>query len=1034
MHGAKVAPFWRPRLFLRGARSVRLPVPWKLPRATVDQRPPSVSTPLTAADSNPARRSRIVDHLLRSKASFLNGYRTARSDSGLSSHPQKSLRERYLRLRLETLPRYRQRAHARLYRFFVDRASRRGLRLKERQITARLLTLAMDASGEQLSRRRRFAAMANNVYRAGVAAASEIRDQYNTSRVGDGSSGAGSGGSEWDGDRPPNIPGAFPDVSFATGGDAQMVLFPMYAKRHVRKYQQRTQQSSPHGAYGEYHKHGPSSSSSSDDGARMQVGRHPHAAPDWHREFARLEDEKAVVDVNVHGWLYLTNPGSLTRKNRILIGLARRLSGIPAPGQWVPVASGSEAAVATATPAETAYQRREHLRETQNILRAAEAIERRGQGEKEIANRGGYSETPETAASYDDRSSDDDNDSYNRATADRTRESSGHRSGYSTPGSRSLESPVPPQGPSAYPPPPGPGKLTPKSSWSSSGGSGSGALEMTEAELNAANTNLLARLGPFLTIPVVDQPVTLFFYNEKRSQSRTVVTSDAGHFSICAALDFVPTHVRVLVSSSNGMNSSSNASRSVPTNMSETALVSSLTEPLSAVAPIELVEDRGVSLISDIDDTIKASNISQGTREIFRNTFVRELGEMTVEGAREWYNSLHKLGVQFHYCSNSPWQLFPMLTTFFKQAGLPRGPLHLKQYSGMLQGIFEPVAERKRGTLEKILRDFPRRQFLLVGDSGEADLEVYTDLVLAHPGRVLAIFIRDVTTPEQPGYFGGSKSTRTIPLRNSADVSESLPPLPPRSASVSSKPETQGFFAGNLIDLDDGSESTSSTEFGAGGGLPSTIPPKPMSKTSSSSSVNALPSSSKPRPPPRPKKPAALQGSSTTVTSASSVGSKYPKQSRETSAAPPSSRLAPAPPAPRKTASQMSGSGSSAQSSNRTAKDMDEAPPPPPPRRSQLADARQGWSEQSERSERSESVDTSSRFHKEERPAQQQQSLPPSKKVEMWRRRLAHAQDILTPQGVALYTWRRGQDVAVEAIGIVERALRESRQGESKAR
>ncbi|CAK7230726.1 hypothetical protein SBRCBS47491_007685 [Sporothrix bragantina] len=1028
MQQAKVAPSWRPRLFLRGARSVRPPVPWKHPHALTRQRAPSsISTPAISPESPRLGRSTIVDHLLLSKASFLDGYRAARSKAGLPPPPRASLRDRILRLRLETLPRYRQRAHSRLYRFFIERAARRSARTKERQITARLLTLAMDTSQERGSRRRRFAAMANNVYRAGVAAASEIRDQYNTSRAGEGSSG-NSNGSDWEGDRPPNIPGAFPDVSFATGGDAQMVLFPMYAKRHVRKYQQRPQQASPYGAYGAYHERSSSSSSSSDDEGRMQVGRHPDAAPNWHQEFARLEDEKAIVDVYVHGWLYLANPGPLTRKNRILIGLARRLSGIPAPGQWVPVATGPDAAVATVSPTNNPGQRHEDLREAQKIIREAEAIELRGQGEKEVANRGGYSETPETAASYDDSSSDEGAGSHGR----------GAHSGYNTP--RAFESPVSSHGPGAYPPPPGPGKLTPKSSWASvrsggvgggaAGGNGGGALEMTEAELNAANTNLLARLGPFLTTPVIDQPVTLFFYNDSKSQSRTVTTSDAGHFSTCAALDFVPTHVRVLVSSSNGVSSSSNVSRGVPANVSETALVNSLTDPLSAVAPIELVEDRGVSLISDIDDTIKSSNISMGTREIFRNTFVRELGDMTVEGAREWYNSLHDLGVQFHYCSNSPWQLFPMLTTFFKHAGLPKGPLHLKQYSGMLQGIFEPVAERKRGTLEKILRDFPRRRFLLVGDSGEADLEVYTDLVLAHPGRVLAIFIRDVTTPEQPGYFDASASTRTVPVSKAATIAtERRPALPPRMASAPPKPEPQGPVMGTLIDFDDGPEITGSSTavppgagFGAGGGLPSTIPPVSTSTASSSSSVNIAPGSRKPPPPPRPSKPLALRGSMATAASSSSVTGSSPTQSPSTTGTP-SSRLVPPPPPPRKPVGSTSSASNSGRSSprNATADYTDDVPPPPPPRRTQTADLRQ------ERPDRSERSDTTERPDRSERPAQQQQSLPPNKKVDMWRRRLAHAQDVLGPQGVALYTWRRGQDVAVEAVGIVERALRESR-------
>src|SRR3978361_499770 len=102
----------------------------------------------------------------------------------------------------------------------------------------------------------------------------------------------------------------------------------------------------------------------------------------------------------------------------------------------------------------------------------------------------------------------------------------------------------------------------------------------------------------------------------------------------------------------------------------------------------------------------------------------------------------------------------------------------------MLQGIFEPVAERKKGTLEKIMRDFPERKFILIGDSGEADLEVYTDVVLANPGKILAIFIRDVTTPESQGFFdsamgplsGGRWNARDNLLRHSGDSRTASPP------------------------------------------------------------------------------------------------------------------------------------------------------------------------------------------------------------------------------------------------------------------
>ena len=255
---------------------------------------------------------------------------------------------------------------------------------------------------------------------------------------------------------------------------------------------------------------------------------------------------------------------------------------------------------------------------------------------------------------------------------------------------------------------------------------------MTAAELATANGHLLTRLKPFLASGLAEQPVSAFFYNDSISRQRTVYTDASGHFNVRAPLDFIPTHVRVLAG-----------------------------EGFSATEEVNVTTDRGVSLISDIDDTIKHSNIIGGAREIFRNAFIRDLADLTIDGVREWYNTLHDMGVKIHYVSNAPWQVYPVLSSYFKLANLPPGSFHLKQYSGALQGIFEPVAERKKGTLDRLMRDFPERKFILVGDSGEADLEVYTDVVLGNPDRILGVFIRDVTTPVQSGYFdpnGGSGS------------------------------------------------------------------------------------------------------------------------------------------------------------------------------------------------------------------------------------------------------------------------------------
>lgn len=947
----------------------------------------------------------------------------------LFPHVGKSLRERYrerlVTFHLDTLPYYKHRLQSRIYRYILSRQSRRLAKTRwvDRiaQSSRRLLlgpapksksrpkskphppskkikgqhkgddahvralesgennsSRKMSYSGygpssgfaEPGSRRKKMAAIAKSIYNAGAATATEIRNQYDNTRV----RGVVDVNDE---SYKTSIPGSFPDVAIVTRGQEEMVIFPSYAKKHVRQFRD---DGSKIASYGE------------GDPRNGPVNDEDY----WRNEWARAEDKKAVVDVDVRGWVYSPHRGPMTRKNRVLIGLARRLSGIPAPTRQ---ATGGLQSLSTA------HEEREEMREQQRIAKEAEEIERRGRAEESAAVRGGYSEAPK----------DDDSEGEGRTSPLRKR--SGSHTPVSTPPSPSL---------SARPT------------------GGGAAMELTEAELAMANANLMARLGPFLTTPLVQLPVTLFFYNDSQSQSRTVETNDAGHFSMRAGLDFIPTHVRVLAN-----------------------------EDLSTVQEIEITDDEGISLISDIDDTIKHSSISLGAREIFRNTFIRDLKGLTIDGVQEWYGELHKMGVRFHYCSNSPWQLFPVIATFFRHAQLPPGSLHLKQYSGMLQGIFEPVAERKKGTLEKILRDFPSRRFILVGDSGEADLEVYTDLAVANPGRILAVFIRDVTTPEQAGYFDAA--INDLPPRSSRqstmdDDPTRRPTLPPRTLSEPPKPD--GPAEGTLIDFSDEPAPMDEQE--------QSKLEKLKGPSSGASDLASLAMRGKKPPPPRPNKPAALKGEASGLSS----------QTGETFAANPSSpapsrkpvaqqikNALPHPLTQIQNSSQQSlqsspgqgpkrANGSTANTSSTTSTKSSsqvatppgststpstrQPPPPPPPRRRitpsllslspraralrhsnsnpdiEKLDLNAATPSASDARPRPARVNTASTFDSMLGPStrtdyrQNGQYSPINKKLELWRRRLERAHEMLDREGVRLYTWRRGEDVVLEAVGLVK--------------
>lgn len=170
-------------------------------------------------------------------------------------------------------------------------------------------------------------------------------------------------------------------------------------------------------------------------------------------------------------------------------------------------------------------------------------------------------------------------------------------------------------------------------------------------------------------------------------------------------------------------------------------------ESLVSLEEITYIEPCGISVISDFDDTVKTTGILGPKRELFRNVFVYDYDQIGIEGVQEWYHDLEKAGAQFHYVSNSPWQLYPPILSYLRSSNFPQGSMHLKEYNGFLNGLFEAASERKKQTLHRIVQDFPKRKFILIGDSGEGDLEAYIDVARQFPSQIMALYIRDITLP-----------------------------------------------------------------------------------------------------------------------------------------------------------------------------------------------------------------------------------------------------------------------------------------------
>jgi len=95
------------------------------------------------------------------------------------------------------------------------------------------------------------------------------------------------------------------------------------------------------------------------------------------------------------------------------------------------------------------------------------------------------------------------------------------------------------------------------------------------------------------------------------------------------------------------------------------------------------------------------------------------------------------------YVSSSPWNIYDLLEDFLDVHGVPAGPLFLKDWSLTVLGKHR---DHKLGIIRRLLATYPELPFVLIGDSGEEDPEIYSQAVREHPGRIRAIYIRDVTT------------------------------------------------------------------------------------------------------------------------------------------------------------------------------------------------------------------------------------------------------------------------------------------------
>jgi phosphatidate phosphatase APP1 len=157
-------------------------------------------------------------------------------------------------------------------------------------------------------------------------------------------------------------------------------------------------------------------------------------------------------------------------------------------------------------------------------------------------------------------------------------------------------------------------------------------------------------------------------------------------------------------------------------------------------------------IVSDIDDTVLVSHSTQTLRKLRLMLFKNARTRTPFPGVPEFYKALKEGAYRssrhpFFYVSSSEWNLYDLLDDFFAFNDIPRGVFLLRKLTYSIFKFWKSGQgnhEHKYEKIKSLLEFFSEQRFILIGDSGQRDPEIYKRLATEYPGRIESIYIRKV--------------------------------------------------------------------------------------------------------------------------------------------------------------------------------------------------------------------------------------------------------------------------------------------------
>jgi phosphatidate phosphatase APP1 len=159
-----------------------------------------------------------------------------------------------------------------------------------------------------------------------------------------------------------------------------------------------------------------------------------------------------------------------------------------------------------------------------------------------------------------------------------------------------------------------------------------------------------------------------------------------------------------------------------------------------------------------MDDTVLESRVTQWQTAAQLAFLHNARTRKPLEGVAGLYQAFHRgrdgRGPNpIFYVSASPWNLYDLLEDFLELNAIPQGPLLLRDVDlDRVSWHGETQSRSKVESMHMLIERYPSLKWVLVGDSGQVDAQLYAETALKYPGRIIAVYIRDIDPAADSDY------------------------------------------------------------------------------------------------------------------------------------------------------------------------------------------------------------------------------------------------------------------------------------------